>query len=273
MDLKRRTYYLLQPAADQEDLPSRIVDLFIIAMILVSLVMIVLESEPSIRAMAPDLFRYSELVIAVLFLVEYVARLWVAPIDPRYAHPLWGRLRFALTPMAIIDLLAFLPSLALRGLVDLRMLRLLRLARLTRLLKLARYSSAAQHIRRALVRYREELTLSVLLVLVLMLIASSLIYAVEHEVQPQWFGTIPRAMWWSVITLTTVGYGDVYPVTVLGRVLAAGIAVLGIGMVALPTGIIGAGFIEEIRSERKSKRKQHCPHCGEAIDRDHESLS
>ncbi|MCH9686931.1 MAG: ion transporter [Deltaproteobacteria bacterium] len=264
MNLETRVYHLLQPATDDQSRASRLVDLFIIGLIVVSLVMIVLESEPSIRSLAPGLFHGSELIIAVLFLVEYVARVWSIPVEPRYAHPVWGRLRFIMTPMAIIDLLAFAPSLFLGGLVDLRMLRLLRLVRLTRLLKLARYSNAAQHIQRALMRSREELTLSVLLVLILMLIASSLIYAVEHDVQPQWFGTIPRAMWWSVITLTTVGYGDVYPVTVLGRVLAAGIAVLGVGMVALPTGIIGAGFIEEIRRQREDGRR--CPHCGEAIE-------
>lgn len=266
MDAKTRAYHLLQPATEREHRASRLLDLSIIALILLSLVAVVLESEPDIRRAAPRLFRISELVIAGLFAVEYVVRLWSITIDPRYAHPVWGRLRFALTPMALIDLLAFFPSLVLRGLLDLRMLRLLRIARLARVLKLARYSRAVSLIHRALVRRREELVLSCLLVVVLMLIASSLLYVVEQHAQPKHFGTIPRAMWWSVITLTTVGYGDAYPVTALGRVLASGIAVLGVGMVALPTGIIGAGFVEEIRQERlRAKGRGQCPHCGERL--------
>ncbi|MEM7160664.1 MAG: ion transporter [Myxococcota bacterium] len=263
MKLETRVYHLLQPANDHERQASRRVDTFIVTLILVSLVAVVLESEPEIRSLWPSLFLISELVIAVLFAIEYVARVWSITADPRYAHPVWGRLRFALTPMALVDLIAFLPSLVLYGLVDLRMLRLLRLIRLTHLLKLARYSRAASLIRRSLIRHREELTLSCLLVVILMLIASSIIYFVEQDVQPEHFGTIPRAMWWSVITLTTVGYGDVYPISVAGRVVAAGIAVLGIGMVALPTGIIGAGFIEEIRNDQS--KATPCPHCGKSL--------
>lgn len=269
MDLKTRVYQMLQPSQADDRWSHRLVDATIVLLIVVSLVMIVLESEPAVRSRAPRFFRISEIVIASIFALEYVARVWSITLEPRFAHPVWGRLRFALTPMALVDLMAFFPSLVLRGLFDLRMLRLLRLARLTRLLKLARYSSAAQHIRQALRSCREELTLSFLLVLALMLIASSLIYYAENAVQPEQFGTITRSMWWSVITLTTVGYGDAYPVTDLGRVVAAGIAVLGIGMVALPTGIIGAGFIEQIRAERqRGEDGRCCPHCGRAIDID-----
>jgi voltage-gated potassium channel len=277
MELKTRIYHLLQPATTKEHRASQLVDSIIICLILVSLVMIVIESEPEVRKRAPTFFTMAERVIASLFALEYVARVWSITADPRYARPVLGRLRFVFTPMAIIDLVAFFPSLVLRGLLDLRMLRMLRLLRLTRLLKLARYSRAAALIHRSLVRHREELTLSFVLVMVLMLIASSLIYFIEHEVQPEHFGTIPRAMWWSVITLTTVGYGDVYPVTVMGRVVAAGIAVMGIGMVALPTGIVGAGFIEEIRAEREREQleelgpqpaSRRCPHCGEALEDD-----
>ncbi len=270
MDLKTRVYYLLQPSTAEDRRVSRMVDAAIVGLILLSVVMMVLESEPSIRKISPRGFRVCEVVIAALFAVEYVGRVYSSTADPRYAHPVWGRLRFALTPMAVIDLLAFFPSLVLRGLFDLRMLRLFRLVRLTRLLKLARYSRAAFLIRRSLHRSREELTLSFLLVVVLVLIASSLIYHVEHKVQPEHFGTIPRSMWWSVITLTSVGYGDAYPVTALGQVVASGIAVLGIGMVALPTGIIGAGFIEEVRIAREqrehSERARVCPYCGETIE-------
>ena len=127
-------------------------------------------------------------------------------------------------------------------------------------MKLGRYSRALATLKRALGGKKEELVTTISFMLLMILIASSLMYFAEHEAQPESFSSIPAAMWWSVATLTTVGYGDIYPVTVTGKILGGVIALLGVGMVALPTGILGSAFVEEIAKE--SREGETCPHCG-----------
>ena len=170
-----------------------------------------------------------------------------------------GRLRFVVTPMAIIDLLAILPFYLYFLPVDLRFVRAFRLVRVVRIAKVARYIAALTLFSKVLRNKREELILTSVAALVVIVVASCLMHFAESEIQPQAFPDIPRTMWWAVATLTTVGYGDVYPVTDLGKVLAAVVALAGIGLVALPTGILGSGFVEEIEKRRGSAR---CPHCG-----------
>ena len=169
--------------------------------------------------------------------------------------------------LAIVDLLAILPFyLALAPFpgvddVDLRIFRAVRL--LARVARLGRYSSGVRTLLRVIEDKRSELVTVVLLLLVLLVMASSLMFFAEKEAQPDKFANIPQAMWWSIITLTTVGYGDVFPVTVGGRIVAGVIAIVGIGLFALPAGILGSGFLEEIQSRTSAIRV--CPHCGEEI--------
>lgn len=163
----------------------------------------------------------------------------------------------------LIDILAIAPFyLALAG--DLRAIRVLRLFRLFRVIKVARYSKAVQTLGRVIRAKREELLVAVFVLIVLLVLSSSLMYYVENDDQPAAFGSIPEAMWWSIATLTTVGYGDVHPITPLGKFIASIIAVLGIALFALPTGILGSGFVEEMQKERL--HKQVCPHCGKDIE-------
>ena len=166
--------------------------------------------------------------------------------------------------MAIIDLLAILPAFLPFIGIDLRVLRSLRVFRIIRIAKLGRYSRALQMIAQAFKSKREHLITSAFFMLVLILIAASLMYYAERDAQPDHFDSIPSAMWWSVVTLTTVGYGDVYPVTPVGRLLAAVMAILGVGMVALPTSILGAGFIEQM-SKPSPRPHPACPHCGRSL--------
>lgn len=198
-----------------------------------------------------------------VFTVEYLARLWACTVVPRYAHPVWGRLRFALTPLALIDLLAILPFyLPLLG-VDLRVVRVFRLARLFRVAKLGRYVESLQLFGHIWQNKRDELIVTSVLWLFLLITSASLMYYAEHDAQPEAFSSVPATMWWAITTLTTVGYGDMYPVTPVGRFLGALVAVLGIGLFALPTAILGAGFIEAIQER---KRKRVCPHCGRPLE-------
>jgi voltage-gated potassium channel len=156
---------------------------------------------------------------------------------------------------------AIVPFFIATGL-DLRFMRLARTFRVFRVLKFARYSQALALIARVLRRRREELIVALGVILLLVVAASSLMYFAEHEAQPAAFSSIPQTMWWAVMTITTVGYGDVYPVTHVGRLLASMIALLGIGSFALPTSILGAGFLEEVARPPQSKT---CPKCGATV--------
>jgi voltage-gated potassium channel len=184
--------------------------------------------------------------------------------NPRYHRPILGRLRYMLSPLAIIDLLAIVPFY-LRvwltvGRFDLRALRTVRLLWLFRIVKLTRYSRALNLIGRVIKDRRAELAVAVSAMVIVMVLSSVLLYYVEQPAQPEAFGTIPDAMWWAVMTLTTVGYGDVVPVTPIGRFLGGLVAMLGIAMFALPTSILGAGLVEHHK-----KTIRHCPHCGEKL--------
>ncbi len=259
MPFKKRVYEILD-VAKPGDRASKIFDIFIVTLIALNVISIILETVQSIYTKAPRLFQGFEIFSVCVFSIEYVLRLWSCTVNPSYAAPVAGRLRFAKKPLIIFDLLAVLPFyLPFLGL-DLRFIRALRLFRLFRVAKLGRYSQALQTFGRIFATKKEELFMIIFLLLLLIILASSLMYFAEHDAQPDVFSSIPQAMWWSIITLTTVGYGDVYPITAIGKVLAAFIALLGIGMFALPTGILGAAFIEEIQTKKKSLK--FCPHCG-----------
>jgi len=182
----------------------------------------------------------------------------------KYRHPVRGRLRYVTSPGMIVDLAAILPFYLPSSGLDLRSLRLLRMIRFMRFFKLARFLNASRVIRRVFTSKRNELLISMLMVLTLIILAASLMYFVEHDAQPDKFSSIPETMWWSVATLTTVGYGDVYPVTGIGKTLTACISILGIGMFALPAGILASGFSEEFK-KKEAAAATCCPHCGKEI--------
>jgi len=195
-----------------------------------------------------------------VFSLEYLSRLWACPSQPAYARPILGRLRYVSSPMALVDLIAVLPYFLSFLSVDMRFLRALRLLRLLRIAKFGRYSEALGLFARVMRHKKEELLITSLLMLILIVLSASLMYYAEHDAQPGKFPDIPSAAWWAVVTLTTVGYGDVYPITALGRLFASFVAIFGIAMFALPAGILGASFGEEMRRDRR------CPHCGEPLD-------
>lgn len=176
-----------------------------------------------------------------------------------------GRLKFMLTPLALVDLFAILPFyLPILIPLDLRFLRVLRLIRIFRLFKLGRYSDALKLMGRVIKAKKAELFITLFIVFILLILSSSILYYVENETQPEVFSSIPSAMWWGISALTSVGYGDAYPMTPLGKFLGAIISLLGIGLIAMPTGILGAGFVEEIRKKRMAQKT--CPNCGVEIE-------
>jgi voltage-gated potassium channel len=258
--LKERLYGILeQPEAS--DRLARAWNLAIIGAIVVTTLAVIAETVETIDRQFQPVLQTIEFASLGLFGTEYLLRLWVITCSPHYSHPLFGRLRFAITPLALIDLLAIAPGLVATR-FDLRFLRIARVVRVLRVLKLARYSQGIGLIGRVIKRKREELLVALGFFSILLVMTSSLMYFAEHDAQPKAFSSIPAAMWWAVVTMTTVGYGDVYPVTFVGRCLAGITALLGIAAFALPTSILGAGFLAELDGSAKGEK---CSRCGEQL--------
>jgi voltage-gated potassium channel len=239
---------------------SQVVSTIIGLLIGLNVLAIILESVPSIYRSRGGGFWTFEVFSVAVFSIEYVLRIWSCTANSEYAHPIVGRARFALKPLQIIDLLAVLPFYISFGYGDLRFLRLFRLTRIFRIAKLTRYSQALRLMQRVVREKREELAVTVYLTGLLLVCASILMYYVENIAQPDKFSNVFAAMWWSVVTVTTVGYGDVYPITPLGKLLGSAVALVGIGLFALPAAIVTAGFLEELGRRKRPGRR--CPHCG-----------
>ena len=252
-------------------------------LILANVLMVILETVPSLAARFGKAFHVFEVISVAIFTVEYLARLWAVVDDPRYSRPVLGRLRYMVSFFALVDLIAILPFYVPHVMrLDLRFVRGLRLIRLVRVFKLGRFSASLAIYTRILKDKSHELLWSMGLLLLLLILASSAMYFLEHEAQPQQFSSIPAAMWWGIITLTTIGYGDIVPVTTLGRVFGSIIAVIGVGFVALPSAILVSGMMEQMEIMKKQRAEKpeaaeapaatgvpaaagrgvRCPHCG-----------
>ena len=270
-NLKIRVYDVLVETDDDEAV-DKIIAVMLMILIIINAVAVVLETVEELNETYGSLFRAIEIVSVAIFTAEYLLRLWIAPLDARYRKPLTGRLRYAVSPLAVIDLLAILPAfLPLIFPLDLRIARFLRIFRLFRLFKMTRYVESLYTLDDVVKSKKEELIVTLAMISMLLLMASSLMYVVETEAQPDKFPNIPAAMWWGVATLTTVGYGDVFPITPLGKLFGSVVAFLGIGIFALPTGILASGFADEIKKRREKGGKDGkngkngicvCPHCG-----------
>jgi len=245
-NLRAKTHHVLEGGHTAGTLGAAL-ETFLVLLIVANVVAATLETVPAINeAYGPLLIGFEVFSVAV-FTVEYLVRLWTVPEDPRFRHAgaLSGRIRYAAQPLMIIDLLAIAPvyiSLFF-PIVDLRFLRIFRLLRL---LKIARYSPALATLWHVIVSERRALIGSLIILLGMATVLAHVMYLVEKSVQPEIFGNLPEAMWWSVTTLTTVGYGDAVPITATGKIIAAITMILGVGLIALPVGIVATGFIQEI---------------------------
>ena len=218
-----------------ENTPSRYFSFFIQALILISIVTFSVETIPNLKPQTIALLNAIELFSVSVFTLEYLLRIYVADSKPRFVFSFFG----------IIDLLAILPFYLSFG-IDLRSLRALRFLRLFRILKLVRYNRAMNHFTRAIKSAKEEILLFIFITLILIYFAAVGIYYFENEAQPEHFTSIFDSLWWAIITLTTVGYGDVYPITVGGKVFTFFILMIGLGIVAIPTGIISSALTKSI---------------------------
>ncbi len=243
---KKRIFDIIQ-IGKREDFISRAFDIFIVIVILLNIAVLFLETFDALRPYTP-VFKTVEMVTVIIFAIEYALRIWTA----EYLYPDRSRiqavLRFLISFDGIVDLCTILPFFFLSGFVALRMLRVVRILHLFRI---NAYYDSFHVITSVLREKKNQIISSVFIILVLMLFSSLGMYSAEHEAQPEVFNNAFSGIWWSISTILTVGYGDVYPVTILGRLMAIIISFLGVGVVAIPTGIISAGFVEQYTKLQK----------------------
>ncbi len=263
-DIRKHVHESLEAQSHRKRI-THFIQWFIVVLIALNILAVMVDSIDSIWQQYSRILYGFEVVSVAIFTVEYLLRIWSCVEDEQWKHPVIGRLKYATSPMVLIDLVAILPFyFPLVFHIDLRFIRAVRLTRIFRVLKLGRHSDALQMFGRVIKAKRNEFAVTAIVVFILVTIASSLVYFAEHEAQPKAFASIPHAMWWAVMTLSTVGYGDIYPITPSGRFLAALVALLGVALFAMPTAILASGFMAEMQS--KHKKDFVCPHCGETID-------
>ena len=246
LSLRRKLYFLIE-AGHPEYPASRLINIAMVGLILANVLVVILETVPGLDDQDVLAFYIFDRVSVAVFTVEYLARLWVAVEHPPVARhgAVLGRLRFALGPYLLIDLLAILPFY-LSLFMPAADLRVLRIFRLLRMLKLARYSPALTALMRVLIDERRALGASLVVMFGVLILCSTVVYHLERDVQPDAFASIPHAMWWGLSTLTTVGYGDVVPITPLGKVMGGAMMIFGLAMFAIPIGIVASAFSRDI---------------------------
>ena len=233
--------YLLDTFHSSDESKSTLLEKFITAIIIISVISTVLETEQQIYTSNEHIFRWLEYVFFGIFSFEYALRLLLCGNIHRF-RGLSGKIKYIFSPLAILDLLAILPALLIEISSDLFLLRILRLFRMLRIVKILKSNRSIRLFLVAVKASRYQLYASLAVTLFLLFMSSIILYLLEGSVQPEKFGSIPRAMWWAMATLTTVGYGDVYPITPVGKVMAGVVAICGIGIIAMPAGIIAANF-------------------------------
>lgn len=260
--IRKRLYEILE-IAEPEDKVSVSVDAFLFSLILLNIFAVIIGTVDSINTIYANYLYGFKLFSMIVFSVEFILRIWVSNYCTNQCDSTIFIKRL-FNPLIFLDLLVILSFfLSMLISIDLRFLRIFRLFRLLRSFKIGRYSESLNALEQVLKNEKEELFIIILIIFSLLVTSASLMYYVEHKAQPEVFTSIPSALWWGIITLTTVGYGDIYPITALGKFLGALIALLGLGMFALPTGVIAFGFMDEL--QRRRANKGQCPHCGKHL--------
>ncbi len=247
--LRRRVAEAIDPDM-RHHVGLSLVNSVLVVLILASTIMVVLETEPEIFDRYREVFFWGERLVGAIFITEYIVRAWAAQENPQFGPGLKGIVKYVFSIGSLVDLVAILPTLVLLNGQTTLSLRIFRMLRMLRVTRLGRLSNAWVHMARAIAARRDELFLAFGAAIILMLLSSTMLYMVEGEQQPQTFGSIPRAMWWSITTLTTIGYGDAIPITFVGRILAGVTAFCGIGVIAMPTGIIAAALSDSVQLRR-----------------------
>lgn len=244
------------------------VNIFLTVIISLNAIAIILDTVPSIHHKYHQFLLDFEVFSVIVFTIEYILRLWSCVENPFFSHPIKGRLKFIFSAWGLVDLLSIAPFYLSIFITDLGFIRILRLLRMLRLFRVSKYFHALRVIQKVMKEKQEELVLSFVFIVFVLIISSSTLYYFEHEVQPNKFSSIPEAMWWGVNAMTTVGDADYRPITPIGKIIGGLIAILGVALFALPTGILASGFAEQMRG---NKQKIKCPHCGSEFHHSHSS--
>lgn len=273
--LKKRVYEIVAepPPGDKV---GEAFSIGILTLITVNVVVGIFETVPSLAQSHPDFFYWFEFFSVIVFTIEYLLRLWSCTSSEEYAGFFRGRLKAALTPMAIIDFVAIVPFyLAAFVTIDLRFVRILRLFRLFRLFRSGKLADSFTTLVMVIKSKKEELGLSLMVLMLVLVLSSSVMFMVEQDQPDTQFTSVPASMWWGMMTITTIGYGDMYPMTTLGRIVGSIVGFLGICVFALPVGIMGAGFTEYMEKKRSEENEEgsvvpaseatRCPHCGQHV--------
>ena len=237
----RSQLFAILHAPDPGNRVARWANYFLAALIIANAVSITLESVPGLNRTLATTLWWFEAVSTGLFVIEYAGRVWACVEQHRLSNPVWGRLRYARQPLALLDLVAILTYWTPW---DLRFLRVVRLVRLLKILHLYEFEAALDQLTVSLTKRKELLLVSVALMALFVYLSASLLYQIEHERQPEVFSSIPATFWWASVTFNTIGYGDMVPLTRLGRLFASLVSVFGVGVFALPTAIVIAAIIE-----------------------------
>lgn len=261
MTIRRRLYLTLEPT-EKGGAIERIFELALVIIIILNILAILADSVATIHTRFENLFKKFELFSVLFFTAEYIARIYSIVENKKYHTAIKGRLTFMLTPLSLVDLFAFLPFYFTFLPIDLRFLRIFRLMAVFRMFKIARYLHALSMFKKVFFDRREQLILSFIFILFVLIIISFAMFYAEHDAQPAKFSSIPATLWWGVSTLTTVGYGDIVPITAVGKFLGGLFSIAGVGILALPTGILSSGFFEVMHNQ---KRINKCPHCGKDL--------
>jgi len=260
MTLQQKLYTLFEEPDTNR--ASFMVNTVIYILIIISILNLMLYSVEPIRVKYGFVLDMVRHIVMPIFIVEYILRMYASGSLTQYQGIL-GKIKYALTPYAIIDLLSILPYLLISTGFNSSFIRSLRLLRIFRLFRVRKYAIFVQLMKKILNNIKEELIVLLFYTVVIIIILSFIIYEVEHEAQPEVFSNIFQTMWWAVATLTTVGYGDMYPVTAAGKIITTIITILGIGFIAIPGGLFASEFIASIDEEKKKKQNElKCLKCG-----------
>lgn len=258
---KRKLFLVLDDHTSRKPL-NRFFHGLLFTLIIISSLLLIIESVNTLGKVYSMYFYSLEVLTMVFFTIEYLMRVYTCTEQSTYKHPIFGRLRFVFTPLMLIDILSIIPFYLIIFSSNYSGFYIFSIFRVLRLFKAIRYVKAFKIIGKVFYIQREQLLVSFVFIIFVFVFASSIIYIAEKDAQPDKFSDIPSAMWYTIATITTVGYGDVYPITTIGKVTGGLISMTGLLLFAIPTSILTSGFLKI----SQQTRKQICPHCGKSHD-------
>ena len=266
-DIQKQVYEILE-SRSRESPAGIFVSHALILLILINVIAAVLETDAVVFHNYGKILDIIAAVSVFIFTAEYILRVWCCTQNPDFRLPVTGRLRYMATPAAIIDLLVIVPFIILPFIAHKGLTSLIRFLRIFWILKIGHYTRSLTTFSRVFKAKQEEIFIAFFVMLVLLVMGSAMIFYAEHDAQPTKFSSVLASMWWGIETMATIGYGDMVPVTPLGKVIASFVALVGIGLFALPAGILASGFIDEYSKKRKEEQEppRVCPHCGKELD-------